>query len=85
MEKKQLVRIVIWSSVALVIPILGQLLVAGWNWGLGDFVFAWIFFNVLGVTYTFVTNKITSRLYRALAGMLVIGVFVFIWVTLATG
>lgn len=85
MEKEQLVRIISWSTNALIIPIFGQLFVDGWNWGLGDFVFAWIFFNILGVTYIFVTNKFTNRKSRIAAGGVVIVVFVFVWVILATG
>ncbi len=85
MKRKQIIKIVTWSTIALIIPILGQLFVNGWNWGLGDFVFAWVFFNLLGLTCTFVTNKITHRTGKILAGIIVIAIFVFIWVTLATG
>ncbi|MDO8603923.1 MAG: hypothetical protein Q7K40_00720 [bacterium] len=85
MEKEQIIRIVGWSTVVLVIPILGQLFVDGWNWGVGDFVFAWVFFNVLGITYTFVNNKITHRGGRIAASIIVVAIFVFVWVLLATG
>lgn len=85
MQKKQIIKIVIRSTIALFIPILGQLFVNGWNWGLGEFVFAWIFFNILGLTYTFATNKITSRRGKIVVGALVIAAFAFVWVTLATG
>ncbi len=85
MEKKQFIRILIWSTVALIVPVLGQLFVDGWNWGPGDFLFAWVFFNLLGLSYTFVTNKITHRGIRITAGVFVVALFVFVWVTLATG
>ncbi len=85
MEKKQLISIIKWSTLALCIPVLGQLFVDGWNWGVGDFVFAWVFFNLLGVTYVFVTNKITNRNTRIVAGIVVVALFVGIWVILATG
>lgn len=85
MKKEQFIRIVSWSTVALIIPILGQLFVDGWNWGLGDFAFAWIFFNLLGITYTFVTNKFIHRKGKIMSGVVVIIVFVFVWVMLATG
>ena len=85
MERKQIITIVKWSTLALIIPLLGQLFVDGWNWGVGDFIFAWVFFNVLGITYTFVTNKITHRGGRIIAGAIVVAIFVFIWITLATG
>jgi hypothetical protein len=85
MQKKQAIKIVTWSTAALIIPILGQLFVNGWNWSLGDFIFAWVFFNILGVTYTLVTNKITSPRSKIAAGIFVIAIFAFVWIGLATG
>jgi hypothetical protein len=85
MQKKQIINIITCSTVALIIPILGQLFVKGWNWGPGDFLFAWVFFNLLGFTYTFVTNKITSHRGKAIARLVIPAVFVFVWVVLATG
>ncbi len=85
MQKKQVIKILIWSTVALIIPVIGQLFVDGWNWTWHDFLFAWVFFNVLGLTYTFVTNKITRPGYRIAAGVIVVAVFAFIWGMLATG
>lgn len=85
MEKKQVIKIATWSTIALIVPVLGQLFVDGWNWGAGDFLFAWVFFNLLGLSYTFVTNKIAHRGARIAAGVLVVAVFVFVWVMLATG
>lgn len=80
-----MISIVTWSTIALLVPIFGQLFIEGWNWGLGEFVFAWVFFNLLGFTTTFVTNKITHRGARVLVGTIVVAIFVFIWVMLATG
>ncbi|MBX4189417.1 hypothetical protein KW785_02375 [Candidatus Parcubacteria bacterium] len=85
MQKEQVIRIVACSTAALIIPILGQLFVNGWNWGPGDFIFAWVFFNILGLTYTFVTSKVAHPRGKIAAGILVVAVFVFIWVGLATG
>lgn len=85
MEKKQVVKIVGWSTIALIIPILGQLFVDGWNWGVGDFIFAWVFFNLLGFVYTFVTNKIVNRGSKITAGVIVVAIFGSIWIMLATG
>ncbi len=85
MQKKQLITILIRSTIALVIPLLGQLFVSDWNWGVGDFVFAWVFFNILGIAYTVATNKIASRNGKIVAGIAVIAVFAFVWIKLATG
>lgn len=85
MQKKQFITIIKRSTIALIIPLIGQLFVPGWSWGVGDFIFAWLFFNILGLVYTFVTNKVTSRWGKIAAGILVIGIFATIWVILATG
>lgn len=85
MQKKQVRRVVVRSSIALIIPILGQLFVDGWNWGVGDFVFAWVFFNILGLAVTFAQNKIQSRAGKIIAGVVIALVFAAIWIILATG
>lgn len=85
MQKTQVTKIVIGSTVALIVPILGQLFVDGWNWGVGDFIFAWMFFNILGLTYTFVTSRVTHPVGRIVSGIIVVAIFSFIWIELATG
>lgn len=84
MQKKQVIRIITWSTVAIIIPIFGQLFVNGWNWGIGDFIFAWAFFNILGFIYIFVTNKVVNPTAKIVAGVIVTAIFVFIWIMLAT-
>ncbi len=45
MTKTKAKKIMKWSAIALIVPILGQLFVEGWNWGLGDFAFTFVFFR----------------------------------------
>jgi hypothetical protein len=85
MHKERIKKIAGWSTVALIVPVFGQLFVDGWNWGPGEFVFAWVFFNVLGLTYVFVTDKISRPRLKLLAGIAVVLSFAFVWVTLARG
>lgn len=85
MKREKILKIICWSTVALIIPILGQMFVPGWNWDALDFVFAWTFFNIFGLTYTFVTNAMSHRKSKVVAGIVTVAVFVFIWVMLATG
>lgn len=85
MKRNQFIKILVRSTVALLIPVLGQVFVDGWNWGLGDFVFAWVFFNLLGITYTFFQNRISNKAWKIFAGLVVVGVFAFVWIRLATG
>lgn len=85
MKKEKILKIICWSTVALIIPALGQIFVTGWNWDALDFIFAWIFFNIFGLTYAFVTNTMSYRKSKIIAGVITTAVFVFIWVMLATG
>lgn len=85
MNKQQVKKIVTWSTLFLIVPILGQLFVDGWNWGPGDFLFAWVFFNLLGFSCTFVMNKISHKQGKTVAGVLVFMIFACIWIMLATG
>jgi hypothetical protein len=85
MQREQMRNIVMWSTAALIIPILGQLLVEGWNWGWNEFLFAWVFFNIFGFTSVFITNKITHRIGKIAIAIGITAFFTLIWVMLATG
>lgn len=83
--KKSVLKIMGWSAVALIIPLLGNQFVEGWNWRWNDFIFAWVFFVVMSTTIKFAMRKVSNTKYRALVGVAVFLVFAAIWVMLATG
>jgi hypothetical protein len=83
--KKTILKIMFWSAVALIIPILGNQFVEGWNWSLGDFVFAWVFFVIMSLSIRFAIRRAANPKYKVLIGTAVFLVFLFIWVVLATG
>lgn len=85
MQKQNITNIIFWATAALLIPFFGNIFVQGWNWSLGDFMFAWVFFAMLGLTYTYVIHKVTDRIWRVVAGVTVVFCFTFVWVMLATG
>jgi hypothetical protein len=85
MQKRTIINIMLGAAVALLIPLFGNVYVNGWNWTWHDFVFAWVFFVILGLTYKFVTGKIAHRPQRIAAGAAVVAVFAFVWIRLATG
>ncbi len=85
MQKSNIINSVYGATIALFIPFIGNIFVNGWNWGLGDFIFAWVFFIVLGLTYTYVTHKIVHRIGKVVAGIVVVLCFAAVWVMLATG
>jgi len=85
MKTAQIYTIAKWSTAALIVPVLGQLFVEGWNWGPGEFVFAWLFFNILGLSYAFVTGKISHPGIRRIVGAAIVLAFALVWGVLATG
>ncbi len=85
MQKSNIINSVYGATIALLIPFFANIFVNGWNWGIGDFIFAWIFFIILGLTYTYVTHMVTHRVGRVFAGIMVVLCFTFVWVMLATG
>lgn len=81
--KKSMLKIMVGAALALIIPLLGNIFVEGWNWSLTDFIFAWVFWVVMGTTILFATKR-CSR-YQWLVGIVIFLCFVALWVLLATG
>lgn len=85
MNKKSILRIALISACMLAIPFFGNTYVDGWNWGLGDFAFAFAFFCVTGLALQFAQTKLTSRSLRIAASIAILLAMISIWVMLATG
>lgn len=75
----------LWSAAALVIPLLGNRLIDGWNWSIGDFAFAWAFLVIMGMSMLLATKWISNPAYRVGVGGVIFIAFAGIWVMLATG
>jgi hypothetical protein len=78
-----ILKIMGWAAAALVIPLLGNWFVEGWNWSLSDFAFAWVFWVVMATTIFLVTRR--AGAYKVIAGTVVFFAFAAVWVVLATG
>lgn len=74
-----------WSAIALIVPFLGNQFVEGWNWGVGEFVFAWVFWVVMSVAILFATRLVSNTKYRIAIGIVIFLLFAFVWGMLATG
>lgn len=81
--KKSLLKIMAWAALALIIPLLGNQFVDGWNWSWHDFVFAWIFWVIMATAIMLVTRHVAK--YRIVFGVGVFLCFAAVWVMLATG
>jgi hypothetical protein len=81
-------RLAAWAAVVavlLIVPVLGNRLVDGWNWGPLDFVFAGTLLFGAGVTYDLVARMGDSTAYRAAVGIAVATGLVLVWVNAAVG
>lgn len=68
----------------LLIALMGNMFVEGWNWKWNDFVFAWVVFTL--TTFVFrllVTRKPANLAYKAGAGLAVLAGFLIFWFTAA--
>jgi hypothetical protein len=81
--KNSILKIMGWAAVALIIPLLGNQFVEGWNWSWNDFVFAWVFWVIMASTILFMTRRFTQ--HRVIIGSAIFIFFAAIWVMLATG
>ena len=75
----------LWKGPALVtplillIPLLGNHFVDGWNWDLRGFVLAGTLLFGTGLTYQLVTRNVDTIAYRAAVGVALVAAFVLVW------
>ncbi len=81
--KNIIIKTMAGAAIALIIPLLGNQFVDGWNWSWHDFLFAWVFWVVMTLCIILVMQK--SPKFKAILGFLVFGGFAAVWMMLATG
>lgn len=72
-------------AVLLIIPLIGEFTIEGWNWGWNGFLFAYVIWTVFGQAYVWLTKNNPSRSRKLLVGVAVFGILAIIWGILATG
>lgn len=86
---KNTIQVAKWTGILLLIPIALQLTIGtgvdgqGWNWKLGDFIFAALFIFIAGMVLSTIWRKTSKN--RAIAIILAILVFVWLWAEAAVG
>lgn len=79
-------RASLWKSPALItalillIPLLGNHFVDGWNWDLRGFVLVGTLIFGVGLTYELVTRNVDTIAYRAGVGVALVAAFLLVWV-----
>ena len=84
-KSKSIILVFLIATLLLIIPLLGNNFVNGWNWTLGDFIFAWIMFAFFGLAYVLVSRKMNNPAYKTAVGIAVITSFLLIWINAAVG
>lgn len=75
----------LWKSPALVtalillIPLLGNHFVNGWNWNLRGFILVGTLVFGIGLTYELVTRNVDTIAYRAAVGVAFVTSFLLVW------
>ena len=85
MMQKNLIRIAIVVGLILLVPLLGNHFIDGWNWDLFDFVWAGTLLFGTGLTYELVARKGGTIAYRAAVGIACAAGLLLVWVNAAVG
>jgi hypothetical protein len=88
MQNKSIVRIAFLVGLILLIPLVltirdGGVEGVGWNWKLGDFIFAGVMLFGTGLALDFTAKKLTNPVYRVIACTAIVVAFLLIWVEFA--
>jgi hypothetical protein len=85
MHNKNISRIAIGTRCLLLLPLLGNRFIEGWNWGFFDFVFMGALLFGTGLAYELVASKGGTIAYRAAVGMACAAGLLLVWINAAVG
>lgn len=83
--QKNIIRLALGTLAFLIIPLLGNYFVDGWNWSPFDFVFAFGLIFGTGLAYLVLGRRAGSAVYKAAVGMALLAAFLLIWINGAVG
>jgi hypothetical protein len=78
-------RPLIVTLLLLIIPILGNMYIDGWNWSIFDFIFAFVVFMGTGITFGYVSRKSNGIVYKLAVAVAVFTSLALIWINGAVG
>jgi len=85
MLNKNIIRIALGTALILLVPLLGNHFVNGWNWDLFDFAFAGTLLFGTSLAYELLARKSGKITYRAAVGVALAAAFILVWVNGAVG
>lgn len=77
-------RILLATTVAMLVPLIAMQFIPSVQWGVIDFVLASILLIAAGLLYELVASRIKPKL-RLPVGVLIVGIVLIIWIELAVG
>jgi len=82
--KKRALRIASFVAILLIIPLIGNAFVEGWNWGIADFIFTFIVLFCTGLAVDYASRKITNIQVKIATISLIFFSLLILWVEAAT-
>src|SRR5215813_9489085 len=79
---KTMLRVALGALAALMVPLVASRLVEGWNWSAGSFVFVYVLFFALGMTYALIARKMGAWSYKVGVGVALVSGFGLAWSTM---
>lgn len=76
-------RVVLAVAAILIVPLLGNQFVEGWNWSFSDFVLMGAMLFVAGMALDLIVRS--KNKYRVVGAVTVVVLFLWLWVELAVG
>ena len=78
-SNKNIVRIAIVVGLILLVPLLGNQFIDGWNWTLGDFIVIGVLLFGTGLAIDFAVRKITNPIHRVFVIIAIVAMLLLIW------
>lgn len=85
MQPQKIIRLVIVTTLVLMVPLLAMQFTDKVNWSLGDFVIIGALVFGTGLTYELIARKTENSTHRAVLGIVLLAVMLLVWADLAVG
>lgn len=85
MTMKRIIRMLAFVVILLLIPLVAMQFTDEVNWNAGDFIVAGVLLFGLGLVLEFVKHKVSNRVHRIIAGIIIVLLFLLLWMDLAVG
>jgi len=76
---KTMLRVALSALAVLIVPLVASQVVAGWNWGAGGFVVAYVLIFLTGMAYAVIAKRMGSFSYKVGVGVALMAGFALGW------